>query len=205
MRLAAGLLRRAAESRRRSAGACADRAPPADPARLRSLREAFLRGRRRPPGAAAAHDAARRSRRGRARLSPARPRTGYHAGGAAPTCRRRSRRCAASCCSPAWSWPARRRGARPIAGQAARLAAELARLLDQVQTERVLDFADPAPRWCRRTSRATGRSTLDFLQISPRHWPACWPRKAPSTRPTGATGCSRRRRRPGARRRPRAR
>jgi ATP-dependent helicase/nuclease subunit B len=66
--------------------------------------------------------------------------------------------------------PALRGGTRPSADQAARLAAELARLMDQLETER-LDFS----RFAALVPEAFARHwqiTLDFLEIVSRTWPA---------------------------------
>ncbi|MSO64245.1 MAG: double-strand break repair protein AddB [Alphaproteobacteria bacterium] len=67
-------------------------------------------------------------------------------------------------------WGERRDGQRASAAQAADLAAELARLIDQVQTERVsfaalctLVPADYAAHW---------QKTIEFLRIVTEHWPA---------------------------------
>ncbi len=93
----------------------------------------------------------------------------------------------------------RRQGTGPLTpGQAAPLAAELARFLDEVQAEG-RDLADLDAAGARRLCRALAeRARL------PRHPHRAlarrrWPRSAASTRPSGATACSRPRRRRGRR------
>ena len=151
----------------------------------RSLTEAFLRRSGGPAAAAAAHAAARRHRRGRACCS------------AAPT----TPALAADAELPLAISPLRRQlllmrlihalphaTMRVPADQAARLAAELARLLDQVQTER-LDFRRLPDAGAGRASPSTGRSPSVSSPSSPRRGRGCWRKRGASARPSAATCC----------------
>ena len=85
------------------------------------------------------------------------------------------------------SW-GERRGEDPLLpGQAAALAASLARLLDSVATDgasfaeiRDLVPDNLAEHW---------RIVRQFLEILPQHWPGFSPPRARSTRQSGATDC----------------
>ena len=106
-------------------------------------------------------------------------------GGGEEAFRLRFRSWSAASSSPAWSWPGRRRnGAHPVGGddvgpfagasartpaQAARLGADLARLIDAVETENA--NLSGLERLVPETLSEHWQKTVEFLEIVTRAWP----------------------------------
>ena len=81
-----------------------------------------------------------------------------------------------------------RRGDEPLLpGQAAALAASLARLLDRVATEGRASLKSPI--WSRRDWRSIGASSTNFLRSCRSIGRGFSPRRGPSTRRRGAIAC----------------